>query len=101
MIPITSRPVALPDRPAASIRPAAATAAAAADATAAGFETLFMGMVMKAMRSPALAPGLFDSDAARNFRDMLDNQLLSDIKDKGTGVGRMLADALPRREEPR
>ncbi len=99
MIPITSRPADLPERPGPAIVPPAK------DAAAASFETLFMGLVVKAMRAPSLGPGLFESDAGRSFRDMLDDRLMTGTSTQGTGVGKMLAAAYlagkTRHEQPR
>ncbi|MEM7293367.1 MAG: flagellar assembly peptidoglycan hydrolase FlgJ [Pseudomonadota bacterium] len=55
------------------------------------FESMFMQMVLKSMRSASFGDGLFDSKQSLFYRDMLDQQLSLQMSDNG-GMG--LADLL-------
>ncbi len=59
------------------------------------FESIFVGMMLKSMRSAqdAIGGGLFDSDAQKQFRDMQDSALAKDMGGKGTlGIARAMVD---------
>lgn len=63
------------------------------------FESLFVSMMLKSMRSAqdALGQGLFDSDAGRQFRDMQDQKLAADFGGRGTlGIAKAMEDYLSR-----
>jgi flagellar protein FlgJ len=45
------------------------------DAAGKRFEAIFVGMMLKSMRTASLGEGLFDSKASQQFRDMQDQQL--------------------------
>ncbi len=55
------------------------------------FETIFLKMMLKSMRKASFGNPLFDSDSAKFYRDMRDDQLAMDLSKSG-GVG--LADTL-------
>lgn len=61
-------------------------------AAAQQFEAVFMQMVFKAMRDATPQDGLFDSEHTRLFQSMHDQQISSDIAQRGKGLG--LADAI-------
>lgn len=63
------------------------------DQVAKQFESLFIHMVVKQMRQSSLGDGLFDSKQSQMYRDMYDQQLSSNLADKG-GLG--LAPAIRR-----
>jgi len=60
------------------------------------FETIFVKMMMKSMRSASFGDELFDSESAKFYRDMYDDQLSLDLSKNG-GIG--LADVLVRQLE--
>ena len=55
------------------------------------FETLFLDMMMKSMRTAAAGKSMFDNDATRTFTGLLDHEFARKLADQG-GVG--LADVL-------
>lgn len=62
-------------------------------AVAAEFESIFVKMMMKSMRDASFGNPLFDSDSAKVYRDMYDDQLSLDLSKSG-GLG--LADMMVR-----
>lgn len=62
-------------------------------AVAAEFESIFVKMMMKSMRDASFGNPLFDSDSAKVYRDMYDDQLSLDMSKNG-GLG--LADMMVR-----
>ena len=63
------------------------------------FESIFVGMMLKSMRSAqeSMGSGLFDNDATKQFRDMQDSQLAKDLGGKGTlGIAKAMTDYLSR-----
>jgi len=58
----------------------------AAHEVAQQFESIFVGMMMKAMRSAMPADSLFNSDQMEAYQDMFDKQLAVDLSTKG-GLG--------------
>lgn len=69
------------------------------------FESVFLQMMMKSMRSASLGEGIFDSDQSDQYRDMLDSQLSVSLS-QGRGLGladvivRQLGGAAPLRPTP-
>ena len=55
------------------------------------FETLFLDMMMKSMRTAAAGKSMFDNNATRTFTGLLDHEFSRKLADHG-GVG--LADVL-------
>ncbi|OYY90548.1 MAG: hypothetical protein B7Y45_07290 [Sphingomonas sp. 28-66-16] len=52
-------------------------------------------MMLKSMRAPHLAEGLFDSKAGDTFRDMQDQKLAQTMADaKPLGIGKAMVDFL-------
>ena len=60
------------------------------------FETIFVKMMMKSMRSASFGDELFDSESAKFYRDMYDDQLSLELSKNG-GIG--LADVLVKQLE--
>ena len=61
------------------------------------FETIFVKMVMKSMRSASFGDELFDSESAKFYRDMYDDQLSLELaKDGGIGLADILVKQLER-----
>ena len=60
------------------------------------FETIFLKMMLKSMRDASFGNPLFDSDSAKHYRDMHDDQLAMDLSKSG-GIG--LADTLVKQLE--
>ena len=63
------------------------------------FESIFIGMMLKSMRSAqdSMGGGLFDNDATKQFRDMQDSQLAKDMGGKGTlGIAKAMVDYMSR-----
>ncbi|SFU55287.1 flagellar protein FlgJ [Nitrosomonas eutropha] len=58
--------------------------------TAKQFEALFLNMMMKSMREATPKEGLFDSDQSRFYTQMLDQQLVQNLSDKGIGLADMI-----------
>ena len=55
------------------------------------FETVFMNMMLKAMREATPQDGVFDSEQTKMFTSMLDQQLAQNMGNRGVG----LADKAP------
>jgi len=72
--------------PSAAIRPVAKQ-----------FESVFLQMMLKSMRAATPEGGLFNDDATRAYRDMLDNQMAVDLAGQG-GIG--MADMMVRQLAP-
>lgn len=67
------------------------------DKAAEAFESIFVSMMMKSMRSSSLGDDLLGSQATSTFRDMQDQQIAKDIGGRGTlGIARALSDFLAR-----
>lgn len=65
-------------------------------AVAAEFESIFMKMMLKSMRDASFGNPLFDSDSAKFYRDMSDDQLALNLSKQG-GLG--LADMMVKQLE--
>jgi flagellar protein FlgJ len=61
------------------------------------FETVFMNMMLKAMREATPQDGVFDSEQTRMFTSMLDQQLAENMGNRGMG----LADIMVRQLSPK
>lgn len=62
--------------------------------TARQFEALFLNMMMKSMRDATPKEGLFDSDQSRFYTQMLDQQLVQNLSEKGIGLADMIVQQL-------
>jgi len=62
--------------------------------TAKQFEALFLNMLMKSMREATPKDGLFDNDQSRFYTQMLDQQLVQNLSDKGIGLADMIVKQL-------
>ena len=61
------------------------------------FEAVFVGMMLKSMRSASLADGLFDNKAGEQFRDMQDAKLAESMAAHAPiGIGKAMVDFLAR-----
>lgn len=61
------------------------------------FEAIFVGMMLKSMRTASLGEGLFDSKASAQFRDMQDQQLAQSMATHAPiGIGRAMTEFLSR-----
>ena len=63
------------------------------------FESIFVGMMLKSMRSAqdSVGSGLFESDTSKQFRDMQDSQMAKDIGGKGTlGIAKAMTEYMSR-----
>jgi len=59
------------------------------------FEAIFVGMMLKSMRTASLGEGLFDSKAGQQFRDMQDQQLAQSMAAHAPiGIGKAMTDFL-------
>ena len=59
------------------------------------FEAIFVGMMLKSMRAPKLAEGLFDNKAGEQFRDMQDEKLAQSMASHAPlGIGKAMTDFL-------
>lgn len=59
------------------------------------FEAIFIGMMLKSMRSASLAKGIFDSKAGEQFRDMQDGKLAESMAaHTPVGIGKAMTDFL-------
>jgi flagellar protein FlgJ len=59
------------------------------------FEAVFIGMMLKSMRSASLGEGLFDSKAGEQFRDMQDAKLAESMAAHAPiGIGKAMTDFL-------
>ena len=61
------------------------------------FETVFMNMMLKAMREATPQDGVFDSEQTKMFTSMLDQQLAENMGNRGMG----LADIMVRQLSPK
>ena len=67
------------------------------DAAGKRFEAIFVGMMLKSMRSTKLADGLFDNKAMQQFRDMQDQRLAESMATHAPiGIGKAMTDFLSR-----
>lgn len=67
------------------------------DAAGKRFEAIFVGMMLKSMRSTKLADGLFDNKATQQFRDMQDQRLAESMASHAPiGIGKAMTDFLSR-----
>jgi flagellar protein FlgJ len=65
------------------------------DAAGKRFEAIFVGMMLKSMRTASLGEGLFDSKAGQQFRDMQDQQLAQSMAAHAPiGIGKAMTDFL-------
>ena len=65
------------------------------DAAGERFEAIFVGMMLKSMRSAKLGDGLFDSKATEQFRDMQDQQFAKAMAAHAPmGIGKAMTDFL-------
>ena len=70
---------------------------AALEQVASQFETIFMKMMLKSMRDASFGNPLFDSESAKVYRDMHDDQLALNLsKSGGVGIADMLVKQLGR-----
>lgn len=61
------------------------------------FEAIFVGMMVKSMRSTKLSEGLFDSKAGEQFRDMQDDKLAQSMAAHAPlGIGKAMTEFLSR-----
>lgn len=68
---------------------------AALQQVASQFETIFMKMMLKSMRDASFGNPLFDSDSAKFYRDMHDDQLALKLSNAGgVGIANMLVKQL-------
>lgn len=59
------------------------------------FESIFIGMMLKSMRSAKLAEGMFDNKAGEQFRDMMDGKLAETMAaHTPIGIGKAMTDFL-------
>lgn len=59
------------------------------------FEAIFIGMMLKSMRSANLGQGLFDNKAGEQFRDMQDGRLAESMAaHTPLGIGKAMTDFL-------
>jgi peptidoglycan hydrolase FlgJ len=59
------------------------------------FEAIFIGMMLKSMRSAKLSDGLFESKAQDQFRDMQDTQLAQSMAAHAPiGIGKAMTEFL-------
>jgi flagellar protein FlgJ len=68
-------------------REAAQDGKAALPAVAKQFESLFMQMLIKSMRSASFGGGILDSAQSNQWRDMFDNQIALSLANDGKGMG--------------
>jgi len=67
------------------------------DAAGKRFEAIFVGMMLKSMRTAKLGDGLFDSKASDQFRDMQDQQLSQSMAEHAPiGIGKAMTAFLER-----
>lgn len=61
------------------------------------FEAIFVGMMVKSMRSTKLSEGLFDNKAGQQFRDMQDDKLAQSMAAHAPlGIGKAMTEFLSR-----
>ncbi len=59
------------------------------------FEAIFVGMMLKSMRTASLGEGLFDNKASQQFRDMQDGKLAESMAAHAPiGIGKAMVDFL-------
>lgn len=64
------------------------------------FESVFTGMMLKAMRAAKLSDGLFESKALDTFRDMQDQKVVQAMAEHTPlGIGKAMTDFLARAQE--
>ncbi|MGH8147078.1 MAG: flagellar assembly peptidoglycan hydrolase FlgJ [Rhodanobacteraceae bacterium] len=68
-------------------REASQDSKAALPAVAKQFESLFMQMLIKSMRSASFGGGILDSPQSNQWRDMFDNQIALSLANDGKGMG--------------
>lgn len=67
----------------------------AAHEVAQQFESIFVGMMMKAMRSATPTDSLFNSDQMEVYQEMFDKQLALDLSAKGgLGLARIIEEQI-------
>lgn len=64
------------------------------------FEALFMNMLMKSMRAATPQESQFDNEQTRTFTAMLDQQLSSNLSERGLGLADVLAKQLSKGINP-
>lgn len=64
------------------------------------FEALFMNMLLKSMRAATPQESPFDNEQTRTFTAMLDQQLSSDLSQRGLGLADVLAKQLSKGVNP-
>lgn len=65
------------------------------DAAGQRFESIFIGMMLKSMRSAKLADGLFETKALEQFRDMQDQKLSENMAaHTPIGIGKAMTEFL-------
>jgi len=91
-----------------AIGPISATGGVSSDTTRLGgkdnleaagkrFEAIFVGMMLKSMRTAKLGDGLFDNNAGEQFRDMQDQQLSQSMAEHAPiGIGKAMTAFLER-----
>lgn len=60
------------------------------------FETVFMNMMLKAMREATPQDGVFDSEQTKMFTSMLDQQLAQNMGNRGVGLADIMVKQLSR-----
>jgi flagellar protein FlgJ len=64
------------------------------------FEAIFVGMMLKSMRSASLGEGLFDSKASEQFRDMQDQKLAESMATTAPiGIGKAMTEFLAKSQQ--
>jgi flagellar protein FlgJ len=69
-------------------------------AVAQQFETVFMNMMLKSMRSATPQDGAFDNEQTKMFTEMLDQQLAQKMSSRGMGLADMMVKQLSRSLSP-
>ncbi|RUO60087.1 rod-binding protein [Pseudidiomarina marina] len=62
------------------------------------FEALFIQQMMKSMREAGGESELFNSSAMRNYTDMFDQQLATEVAGKGIGLAEQLLQQLQQQQ---
>ncbi len=66
-------------------------ATAALDTVSAGFEAIFVRMMLKSMREASLGSGILDGSSGASFRDMQDSTVADAIAKRGfPGFGKQI-----------
>jgi len=84
-------------------RTASKDASAALEKTAEQFESMFIHMMMKSMRSTTSGEGIFDSEQSQFYQEMFDQQISVDMaKKRQVGIADMLVSQLgsPQAKDP-